>query len=154
VGNDTSEFRKEKMSVLLDAMNALQAEAATYSQGVQVWMRIMAASYFAGIVFVPWRREGLWIVLMAASTFVLLVMGKMLEPTLTRLFLGSVVHLVLWPLILLLLWSPAARIQRRADDSRGLWRYVFQAWLIWVTALIVISLVFDAKFVLSSTAGT
>ena len=142
------------MGALLEAINALQAEAATYSQGVQVWMRIMAASYFAGIVFVPWRREALWIVLMAAFTFVLLVMGKMLEPTLTRLFLGSVVHLVLWPLILLLLWSPAARTQRRADDSRGLWRYVFLAWVVWVTALIVISLVFDAKFVLSSIAGT
>ncbi|MDE0952162.1 MAG: hypothetical protein OSA45_12900 [Halioglobus sp.] len=137
------------MSALLDAMNALQAEAATYSQGLQVWMRIMAVSYFAGIVFVPWRREALWIVLMAAFTFVLLVIGKMLEPTLTRVFLGSVVHLILWPWILLLLWSPAARIQRRADDSQGLWRYVFPAWLVWVTALIVISLVFDAKYLLS-----
>lgn len=149
MGHDASEVRKEKMSALLDAMNALQAEAATYSQGVQVWMRIMAVSYFAGIVFVPWRREALWIVLMAAFTFVLLVIGKMLEPTLTRVFLGSVVHLILWPWILLLLWSPAARIQRRADDSQGLWRYVFPAWLIWVTALIVISLVFDAKYLLS-----
>ena len=109
----------------------------------------MAVSYFAGIVFVPWRREALWIVLMAAFTFVLLVIGKMLEPTLTRVFLGSVVHLILWPWILLLLWSPAARIQRRADDSQGLWRYVFPAWLVWVTALIVISLVFDAKYLLS-----
>lgn len=149
MGHDASEVRKEKMSALLDAMNALQAEAATYSQGVQVWMRIMAVSYFAGIVFVPWRREALWIVLMAAFTFVLLVIGKMLEPTLTRVFLGSVVHLILWPWILLLLWSPAARIQRRADDSQGLWRYVFPAWLVWVTALIVISLVFDAKYLLS-----
>lgn len=149
MGHDASEVRKEKMSALLDAMNALQAEAATYSQGLQVWMRIMAVSYFAGIVFVPWRREALWIVLMAAFTFVLLVIGKMLEPTLTRVFLGSVVHLILWPWILLLLWSPAARIQRRADDSQGLWRYVFPAWLVWVTALIVISLVFDAKYLLS-----
>jgi hypothetical protein len=142
------------MGALLEAINALQAEAAAYSQGVQVWMRVMAASYFAGIVFVPWRREALWIVLMAAFTFVLLVMGKMLDPTLNRLFLGSVVHLVLWPLILLLLWSPAACIQRRAGASQGFWRYVFPVWLVWVTALIVISLVFDAKFVLSSTAGT
>jgi len=142
------------MSALFDAMNALQAEADTYSQGVRIWMRIMAASYFAGIFFVPRRREALWVVLMAVFTFVFLVMGKMLDPTLTRSFLGSVVHLILWPLTLLLLWSPAARIQRRAEDSQGLWRYVFPAWLIWVTALIVISLVLDAKFLLSHIAGS
>jgi hypothetical protein len=129
------------MIALHDAMNALQAEAASYSHGVRIWMRIMAASYFAGIFFAPWRREAL------------LVVGKVLDPTLTRSVLGSVIHLILWPLTLFLLWSPEARNRRRTNYPHGLWYYAFRAWLIWVTSLIMISLVLDAKFLLSQAAG-
>lgn len=141
------------MIALHDAMNALQAEAASYSHGVRIWMRIMAASYFAGIFFAPWRREALWVVLMATFTFALLVVGKVLDPTLTRSVLGSVIHLILWPLTLFLLWSPEARNRRRTNYPHGLWYYTFRAWLIWVTSLIMISLVLDAKFLLSQVAG-
>jgi hypothetical protein len=117
------------MGALLEAINALQAEAATYSQGVQVWMRIMAASYFAGIVFVPWRREALWIVLMAAFTFVLLVMGKMLEPTLTRLFLGSAVLESAWTAKALSeagdMGGESAGVKPRELKACQLWQYIF-----------------------------
>jgi len=142
------------MIALHDAMNALQAEADSYSQGVRVWMRIMAASYFAGIFFVPWRREALWVVLMATFTFAFLVVGKVLDPTLTRSVLGSIIHLTLWPLTLILLWSHVARNRRRTNYPHGLWYYAFKAWLIWVTALILISLVLDGKFLLSQIAGS
>jgi hypothetical protein len=109
----------------------------------------MAVSFFAGIVFVPWRREALWVVLMAVATAVLLVVGKSLDPALSRSLLGSVIHLVIWPVALWMLWSPGARGRRRAGTQQGLWRHVYHGWLIWVTALILISLVLDAKFLLA-----
>jgi hypothetical protein len=34
-----------------EAAIALQSEADTYPQGVQIWMKVMAASFFAGIFF-------------------------------------------------------------------------------------------------------
>lgn len=142
------------MIALYDAVNALQAEAGNYSEGVRIWMRIMAASYFAGIFFIPWRREAAWVVLMAVLTFVFLVMGKMLDPTLTRSFLGSVIHLVLWPLTLLLLWTPEARNRRRDILSHKFWSSAYSSWLIWVTSLVLISLVLDAKFLLFDLAAS
>jgi hypothetical protein len=135
-------------------MNALQAEAGSYSEGVRIWMRIMALSFFAGILFVPWRREALWVVLMAVATFVLLVVGKILDPALSRSLLGSVIHLVIWPVALWMLWSPAARGRRGALTQQSSWRYVYQGWLIWVTFIILISLVLDAKFLLSHALGS
>lgn len=139
---------------LYDAMNALQAEAGTYSDGVRVWMRIMGLSFFAGILFVPWRRDALWVVLMAVATFVLLVVGKSLDPALSRSLLGSVIHLILWPLTLWMLWSPGARNRRRANGRQGYWDHTFLGWLIWVTALIFVSLVFDGKFLISHAVGS
>ena len=114
----------------------------------------MAVSFFAGIVFVPWRREALWVVLMAVATIVLLVVGKSLDPALSRSLLGSVVHLVIWPVALWMLWSPGAPGRRRAHTQQSHWRQVYHAWLIWVTALILISLVLDAKFLLSHLLGS
>mgnify|MGYP001822565355 CR=1 FL=1 len=139
----------ERIITLYDAFGALQAEAGSYSEGVRVWMRVMAVSFFAGIVFVPWRREALWVVLMAVATAVLLVVGKSLDPALSRSLLGSVIHLVIWPVALWMLWSPGARGRRRANTQQGHWRHVYHGWSIWVTALILISLVLDAQYLLS-----
>lgn len=132
-----------------EAINVLQAEAGSYSDGVRIWMRIMGMSFVAGIMFAPWRREALWVVLMAAATFALLIVGKIFDPTLSRSLLGSVIHLILWPAILWLLWSPAARDRRKSHVQQSYWRHVFLGWLIWVTALILISLILDARFLLS-----
>ena len=66
---------------LYDAMTALQAEAAGYPAGVRVWMKLMAISFFSGLLFAPWRREALWVVLMAIATMVLLVVGKVIDPS-------------------------------------------------------------------------
>lgn len=114
----------------------------------------MAVSFFAGIVFVPWRREALWVVLMAVATFVLLVVGKSLDPALSRSLLGSIIHLVIWPAALWMLWSPEARGRRRLHPQQSHWRHVFHGWLIWVTVLAFISLVFDAKFLFSHLLGS
>jgi hypothetical protein len=137
-----------------DAFQALQQEAASYPDGVRIWMRVMGLSFFAGIFFAPWRREALWVVLMAASTLVLLVVGKSLDPSLSRSLSGSVIHLVLWPLALWLLWSPAARAHREARPQQGFWHHVFLWWLVWVTALIFISLVLDARFLVLHALGS
>ena len=135
-------------------MHVLQTEAGSYSDGVRAWMRVMAVSFFAGILFVPWRREALWVVLMAVATFALLVVSKSLNPDLSRSLLGSVIHLILWPLVLCVLWSPGARNRRRANGGQSYWEYAFLGWLIWVTALILVSLVFDARFLVSHTVGS
>lgn len=134
---------------LYDAMNALQAEADGYSEGVRIWMRIMAVSFFAGILFAPWRREALWVVLMAVATLALLVAGKSIDPALSRSLLGSIIHLIVWPLALWMLWSPAARDRRLRNRPQSYWHHVFLGWLIWVTALILISLALDAMYLIS-----
>jgi hypothetical protein len=139
---------------LYDAVLVLQEEAGSYPAGVRTWMRVMAVSFFAGILFVRWRREALWVVLMAVATFVLLVISKSLNPDLSRSLLGSVIHLTLWPLVLYLLWSTGARNRRRAKAGRSFWDHAFLGWLTWVTALILVSLAFDARFLVSHLAGS
>ncbi len=133
---------------LYDAMTALQAEAAGYPAGVRVWMKLMAISFFSGLLFAPWRREALWVVLMAIATMVLLVVGKVIDPSISRSLLGSVIHLLTWPLVLWLLWSSGARDRRGAVAAANSWRRIYTTWLIWVSSLIVISLALDAKYLL------
>jgi predicted PurR-regulated permease PerM len=116
-------------------------------------MRVMAVSFFAGLLFAPWRREGLWVFLMALATLLLLILCKLVDPSLTRSLAGSVIHLVLWPIILWLLWYPGARERRRSQPSSGVWPTLFQGWLAWVTLLIAISLVLDARYLLQYLSG-
>lgn len=132
------------IETVTDAITALQTEAAAYPATVRTWMQVMAISFFAGIVFVPWRRGALWIVAAAAATWVALVFAKMLWPDLARADAGTVVHLVLWPVALVALWRAEA-----LHWSLSLWTLLYNGWSIWVTALMLTSLVLDGRSLVS-----
>jgi hypothetical protein len=135
------------MDGLGEAIKMLQAEAAAYPQGVQIWMRVMAISFFSGVVFIPWHRGAQWVVLVMAITALGLIVGKMLSPESSRALIGTTLHLSLWPILLVLLWRPVAR-KRRSESIKTTFDKVYQGWLIWVSVLIVVSLVLDATTVL------
>lgn len=128
---------------VINAIAALQSEAAGYPDGVQIWMRVMALSFFCGIVFLPWKSEARWIVAVMALTAIGLVLAKILLPEVNRTAAGTVLHLALWPVALGAVWQKAARENRRRDAPSAL-QWIYSAWLIWVSVLIVISLVLDA----------
>ena len=95
-----------------DAFPALQSDAAAYSDGVRIWMRIMGLSFLSGIIFIGISRRSLWIVAMALLTMLSLVFGKVFFPEISRSTFGAVTHIVLWPVTLYLLWRPGAVVNR------------------------------------------
>ena len=137
------------MDALREAMTALSSEAAEYSNGVRVWMKIMMISFFSGLAFTPWRREARWIVGIMAVTALCLIIFKALLPDVPRAVIGSVVHLVLWPVALVIAWAPGARAKRKTSDSESVWGRLFFFWLLWVSLLIGLSLLMDVREVAS-----
>ena len=137
------------MDGISEAIEVLGSEAAAYPYAVRVWMRVMAISFFSGVVFVPWNRGARWVVAVMVATALGLIVGKALLPELSRATIGAALHLSLWPVLLFLLWRPRARSQRSESLSKR-FDTVYQGWLIWVSALIVVSLVLDATAVLRS----
>ena len=107
----------------------------------------MAISVFSGVVFVPWNRGARWVVLTMVVTAIGLIVGKALFPELSRQAIGVTLHLSLWPILLFVLWRPAAR-KKRSESIKTRFDKVYQGWLIWVSVLIVVSLVLDATAVL------
>ncbi|MBT5625948.1 MAG: hypothetical protein HOJ76_10170 [Proteobacteria bacterium] len=73
-----------------DAFPALQSDAAAYSDGVRIWMRIMGLSFLSGIIFIGISRRSLWIVAMALLTMLSLVFGKVFFPEISRSTFGAV----------------------------------------------------------------
>ena len=137
------------MDALREAMTALSSEASEYSDGVRVWMKIMMVSFFSGLAFTPWRREARWIVGIMAVTALCLIIFKALLPDVPRAMIGSVVHLVLWPVALVIAWAPGARANRKTSDSESVWGRLFLSWLLWVSLLIGLSLLMDVREVAS-----
>jgi hypothetical protein len=111
-------------------------------------MRVMALSFLGGLLFVRWWRDAWWIVLMMVATLLLLIVGKIVAPDLSRSVIGSVVHLLLWPLALAAVWSRGARSRRSSGPVQGFGLRAFQLWLIWVSALIAVSLLLDARYLI------
>ena len=125
-----------------EALPALQTDTAEYSTGVQIWIRVMAASFFGGIIFVGVSRRSLWIVGMALVTLSSLIVGKLLLPAFSRGDIGTVVHLVVWPVAVLLLWWPRAK---SSAVHPSVMVRLFGYWKYWVTFLIAVSLMLDFK---------
>ena len=109
----------------------------------------MMISFFSGLAFTPWRREARWIVGIMAVTALCLIIFKALLPDVPRAVIGSVVHLVLWPVALVIAWAPGARAKRKTSDSESVWGRLFFFWLLWVSLLIGLSLLMDVREVAS-----
>jgi len=123
--------------MIADAVASLRLETAGYPALVQVWMRVMAASFLLGVVVAWWDRRALWIAAMAVLTALLLILTRIALPDLARDTSGAIIHLVLWPLAAFGLW--------RTGVAGPL---VFRLWRYWVTALIGVSLVLDLRILI------
>jgi|JI10StandDraft_1071094.scaffolds.fasta_scaffold33989_2 hypothetical protein len=121
-----------------EALLQLQVEAAQYPDAVRTWMMVMAASFFAGVLFTPWYHGARWVVVIMLATAAGLVVAKMFLPEVSRADSGTFIHLALWPFALLSLWicRPAAGPALRTR--------VYVAWSLWVSLLMLVSLAMDA----------
>lgn len=124
-----------------EAFPALQSEAATYSDGVRIWMRVMGLSFLSGLIFVGISRRALWIVAMALVTLASLILAKVFMPDIPRGTVGAITHLATWPIALGGLWWSGARV----NHTPAILARVYPFWKIWVSFLIGFSLVMDAR---------
>ena len=125
------------MTSVSEAFAAFQADAAQYPAAVGIWMRVMGISYVSGLIF-AWRYpRALWIVAAAALTFGGLILVKMIDPTIPRGVSGAWIHLLSWPVLLVLVWW------RQPLWAGPGFAAVYSIWRIWASVLMLISLVLD-----------
>lgn len=130
---------------LMEAISILTDEASAYSGGVRMWMRLMAASLFFSIIFVLHKGGARWVLAIAVITAMGMVIGKVIFPELPRATIGTTLHLVLWPFVLVALWRSSERkivVATKIDIAHRFWRY-------WVSALVILSLLLDGRTMLS-----
>ena len=136
------------LDLVTNAVAALQAETTAYSEPVQIWMKVMGASFLTSLVFVRSRAGARWIFAALILNIMGLVIGKIAFPEESRTVIGTYVHLLFWPAILWGVWGSArqlsfSRLQNRIFD----WIYI--VWLGWASLLMSISLIFDVRALVS-----
>ncbi len=132
------------LDIIRETMTALRLESAGYSDGVQIWMRVMAIAFFSAIVFVIWKRGARWILAAILVNIAGLIIFKTLYPELTRTAIGTSIHLAFWPIALWAIWNAGARNARR-DEPASLFNTVYTVWLIAVSAVMATSIILDAR---------
>ena len=136
------------LDLVTEAVTALQAETSSYPQNVQIWMKLMGVSFLASIVFVYSRAGARWILAALLLNLLGLVVGKILNPDVSRTVIGTYVHIMFWPAILWAVWRSVARLSfPKAGKTYFDWVYI--VWLGWACLLISISLVFDFRTLIS-----
>ena len=113
----------------LEALSQLQNEASTYPLGVQNWMKLMAISFLLSILFAYSKNGARWILGAFVINILGLIAGKMLFPELSRAEIGTVVHLLAWPIILCMIWRPSSR-PKFVLRGAGLFSSGYLVWLI------------------------
>lgn len=132
------------LDLIKEAVTALQGETVTYPQNVQIWMKLMAGSFLASVIFVYSRVGARWILAALLLNVLGLVVGKMLFPDESRTVIGTYVHILFWPAILWAVWLTVKHLSfSRQANSFFDWAYI--GWLAWASLLISISLVFDFR---------
>lgn len=132
------------LDLISDAVTALQAEAITYPQNVQTWMKLMGGSFLASIIFVYSKPAARWILAALVLNILGLIVGKILFPDESRTVIGTCVHILFWPAILWGVWRSASNISF-SRDVNGLFDWAYIVWLAWASLLISISLFFDFR---------
>jgi hypothetical protein len=136
------------LDLITNAVTALQAETASYPQAVQIWMKVMGASFLTSVVFIRSRTGARWIFAALALNLMGLVMGKLAFPDASRTTIGTYVHLLFWPAILWAVWCSARLLSLSRQQNRAVdWIYI--VWLGWASLLMSISLVFDFRTMVS-----
>lgn len=132
------------IDIIAEAITSLQNESSSYSEGVQIWMKVMGFSFLASLLFVRKKVAARWLLAALVLNILGLITGKVLFPNESRTMIGTYVHLIFWPPILWAVWrtcrhqSLSQHFQTRPDSF-------YMVWLLWACGLIVISLVFDAR---------
>ncbi|MCR9224179.1 MAG: hypothetical protein NXH70_08925 [Hyphomonas sp.] len=136
------------IDAIRDAIAANQAEAATYSSGVRIWMTVMALSFFSSVLFVAWKAGARWILFAVLINIAGLITIKAANPEFSRTEIGTMIHLVFWSFALFMIWRPGAK-NVRAKDFSGRSGAIYLPWLIIVSLIMSASLVLDARTALS-----
>ena len=132
------------LDIVTNAVAALQAETASYPHAVQIWMKVMGASFLAGLVFVRSKTGARWIFAALILNIMGLVIGKIAFPDAGRTAIGTYVHLLFWPAILWAVWGSARQLTFSRQQNRTFdWIYI--VWLGWASLLMSISLIFDIR---------
>jgi len=132
------------LDLIKEAVAALQAETLTYPQGVQIWMKVMAASFLASLLFVYSRIGSRWILTALLVNILGLLIGKMAFPEESRTVIGTYVHILFWPPILWILWRSTKPLSFSRETNNFIdWAYI--SWLAWASLLMFISLIFDFR---------
>jgi hypothetical protein len=132
------------LDLVRDVFTTLQQEAATYPQNVQIWMKVMAGSFLASIVFFYAKTGARWILAAFVLNVLGLVIGKILFPEASRTVIGTYVHILFWPAILFAVWRSARQLSfSRGSNSMFDWAYI--GWLGWACLVMAVSLFFDFR---------
>ena len=136
--------------MVIDAINALREEAQHYSEFTLLWMRIMAISFFAGIIFAPWKISARFVVAIPVVTIVGLIIAKIVFPDVSRSTSGAVLHVIFWPLIYYGIWNFSKRKSGSIRLPNTLAKKAYPIWFVWVTFLVVASLILDVKYLIQN----
>ena len=136
------------MDAIREAIAANQADAATYSAGVRIWMGVMTVAFLSSAIFALKKPDARWFLLAMLSNIASLVLVRAGCPELSRTTIGTVAHLVFWLPILVIVWRPSARAARR-EANASLFNTVFTVWLVAASTIMATSLVLDARTALS-----
>lgn len=132
------------LDTIRETMAALRLEAGGYSEGVQIWMKVMSVAFLSAVIFAPWKAGARWILLAMVINIAGLIILKSIDPTLTRSAIGTSIHLAFWTIAIWAIWRPAARAVRRADQG-SVFNRVYSIWLIVASAIMVASIILDAR---------
>lgn len=132
------------LDLIREAISSLQNETLAYSQGVQLWMKVMGFSFLFSVVFIHKKAAARWILAALILNILGLITGKIIFPNESRTIIGTYVHLIFWPPILWAVWR-TFRGQSRAQNFNSLFEGAHTIWLIWASTLITISLLFDIR---------
>jgi hypothetical protein len=139
------------LDLIKEAVTALQGETATYPQGVQIWMRLMGASFLASLVFVYSKAGSRWILAALLLNILGLVIGKIIFPDASRTVIGTYVHILFWPAILWAVWRSVKNLSFSWKNN-SLFHFAYIIWLAWASLLLLISLAFDFRTLASMWA--
>jgi hypothetical protein len=131
------------MEIIQSSWNMLQAEAASYHWGVQIWMRVMATSFAIGLVFAPWRSGARWIVAALIVNLIGLISIKAAYPNFSRADIGTFIHLIFWSFAMRMVWKKDARDALKKLPTSAINR-IYLIWLIWASAVMTVSLLIDS----------
>ena len=132
------------IEIITSAFSSLQLEATSYSPGVQAWMKVMALSFISSLLFVYHFSGARWILFAFVVNVLGLLLGRILFPELSRTEIGTGVHLLFWPGVLLAVWLPKRR-PLLFWQNRNNFERLYMVWICWASLLLAISVFLDAR---------